>query len=347
MERFAVTTERPYDILIGKGILDQSGKYIKECVNPCRVCIITDSKVNKLYSKILSSSLEENGFKTHKIVFPEGEYSKSIATYANVLESLAEKAFSRSDIIIALGGGVVGDLSGFAAATYLRGIRYIQIPTTYLAAVDSSVGGKTAVNLLSGKNLAGAFWQPSMVICDYKTFDSMEEAFLLDGVAEAIKSGMIMESSLIDRVLAKDYGKVIERCVSIKKSVVEADERDIGMRQLLNFGHTIGHGIEKLSSYRISHGRAVAMGMVVESKAAFKMGLTGYDASEYLTEVLTKCGFDLNLPYSAEQLYKYAKNDKKISADSISMVIPESIGKCRLQKILLSDLERFIQLGIK
>ena len=121
MERFAVTTERPYDILIGKGILDQSGKYIKECVNPCRVCIITDSKVNKLYSKILSSSLEENGFKTHKIVFPEGEYSKSIATYANVLESLAEKAFSRSDIIIALGGGVVGDLSGFAAATYLRG----------------------------------------------------------------------------------------------------------------------------------------------------------------------------------------------------------------------------------
>ena len=175
----------------------------------------------------------------------------------------------------------------------------------------------------------------------------MEEAFLLDGVAEAIKSGMIMESSLIDRVLAKDYGKVIERCVSIKKSVVEADERDIGMRQLLNFGHTIGHGIEKLSSYRISHGRAVAMGMVVESKAAFKMGLTEYDASEYLTEVLTECGFDLNLPYSAEQLYKYAKNDKKISADSISMVIPESIGKCRLQKILLSDLERFIQLGIK
>lgn len=347
MERFAVTTERPYDILIGKGILEQAGTYIKECIKPCRVCIITDSKVNQLYSEPLSDSLEENGFETHKIIFPEGEYSKNITTYTNVLESLAEKAFSRSDIIVALGGGVVGDISGFVAATYLRGIRYIQIPTTYLAAVDSSVGGKTAVNLLSGKNLAGAFWQPSMVICDYGTFDSMEEAFLLDGVAEAIKSGMIMESSLIDWVLSKDYGKVIARCVSIKKSVVEADERDTGMRQLLNFGHTIGHGIEKLSSYRISHGRAVAIGMVVESKAAFKMGLTTYDASEYLAGVLTKCGFDLELPYSAQQLYKYAKNDKKISEDLISLVIPEAIGKCRLHKILLSDLEKFIQLGIE
>lgn len=312
MERFAVTTARPYDILIGKGILKDAGKYIGEDIKPCRVCIITDSKVNQLYAETLTDSLKENGFEPHKIVFPEGEYSKSMTTYANILESLAEKAFSRSDIIVALGGGVVGDLSGFAAATYLRGIKYIQIPTTYLAAVDSSVGGKTAVNLLSGKNLAGAFWQPSMVICDYSTFESMDEAFLLDGVAEAIKNGMIMESSLIDWVLAKDYGKVIERCVSIKKSVVEADERDTGMRQLLNFGHTIGHGIEKLSSYRISHGRAVAMGMAAESKAAFKMGLTSYDAGEYLTEILTKCGFDLDLPYSAEELYRYAKNDKKI-----------------------------------
>ena len=346
MGRFTVTTARPYDILIGNEILQTCGEFIRECIEPCKVCLVTDSRVNTLYADTVLKSLKSAGYAPIKVVFPEGEYSKSITTYANILESMAEEAFSRSDIIIALGGGVVGDISGFAAATYLRGINYVQIPTTYLAAVDSSVGGKTGVNLISGKNLAGAFWQPSMVICDYSTFNTLDENMLLDGASEAIKSGMIMEKPLIDKVLKKDYGKVIERCVSIKKSVVEADERDTGMRQLLNFGHTIGHGIEKLSSYRISHGHAVALGMVAESRSAFRTGLTEFDASEFLSEILAQCGFDLTLPYTASELYKYAKNDKKIRGDSISMVIPESVGKCRLQKISLSELEKFIEAGL-
>jgi 3-dehydroquinate synthase len=345
MNKFTVTTKRPYDILIGQDILKDAGTYIRERIEPCKVCVVTDSKVNGLYSQVLISSLIENGFQTCKVVFPEGEHSKTINTYSNILEALADEGISRSDLIVALGGGVVGDLSGFAASTYMRGIKYIQVPTTYLAAVDSSVGGKTGLNLLSGKNLAGAFWQPSLVVSDYKTFDTLEEEELLDGVAEAVKSGMVAEKGLIDHVVSKDYSYVIERCVSIKKSIVEADERDTGMRQLLNFGHTIGHCIEKISSFSISHGHAVAKGMVAESKSAYRLGLTDTDTSGYLKETLENCGFDLSIPYDIDEMYYYALNDKKISGDSITVVVPESIGKCRLQKISLSELRRYIELG--
>ena len=175
---------------------------------------------------------------------------------------MADEGLTRSDAVVALGGGVVGDLAGFAAATYMRGIPYIQIPTTYMAAIDASVGGKTGINLLCGKNLAGAFWQPSMVFCDYHTFDSLPPAKLMDGIAEAVKCAAVSEESLLPHIRKKDYEYVIERCVSIKKSIVEADERDTGLRQILNFGHTVGHGIEKLSSFSVSHGQAVAKGPV-------------------------------------------------------------------------------------
>jgi 3-dehydroquinate synthase len=332
---------------VGEGLLAQTGALMAEQLKPCKVCLITDSRVNGIYAQVVMTSLMEHGFQASKIVFPEGEHSKGITSFMNILEALSEENLSRSDMIVALGGGVVGDLSGFTAATYLRGIRYIQVPTTYLAAVDSSVGGKTGINLRTGKNLAGAFWQPSMVICDYKTFDTLENSELLNGAAEAIKSGMIMEAGLIDKVLARDYEHVIGRCISIKKSIVEADERDTGMRQLLNFGHTVGHSLEKLSAYKISHGHAVARGMVVESRAAFRMGLTEFDASPYLKETLERCGFDLSIPFPVEDILRYALNDKKISGDSIAMVIPEAVGKCRLQKIPLSELGQFLALGLE
>jgi 3-dehydroquinate synthase len=347
LKRFAVTTSRPYDILVGEDLLGQTGALLADQMEPCKVCLITDSRVNGIYAQVIMTSLMEHGFQASKIVFPEGEHSKNITTFKNILEALSEENLSRSDMIVALGGGVVGDLSGFAAASYLRGIRYVQVPTTYLAAVDSSVGGKTGINLSTGKNLAGAFWQPSMVICDYHTFNTLEPSELLNGAAEAIKSGMIMEANLIDRVLARDYEHVIVRCVSIKKSIVEADERDTGMRQLLNFGHTVGHGLEKLSAYKIPHGQAVARGMVVESQAAYRMGLTDFDAAPFLRETLEASGFDLSIHYSPDDILKYALNDKKISGDSIAMVIPEAIGKCRLQKIPLTDLGHFLELGLK
>ncbi|MFR7989040.1 MAG: 3-dehydroquinate synthase [Anaerovoracaceae bacterium] len=347
MKKFAVSTARPYDIIIGKNILEKAGAYINTCLPPCRLCIITDSTVNSIYAQVVMTSLMEHGYQTSKIVFPAGEHSKNLTTYSNILEAMADEGLTRSDAVVALGGGVVGDLAGFAAATYMRGIPYIQIPTTYMAAIDASVGGKTGINLLCGKNLAGAFWQPSMVFCDYHTFDSLPPAKLMDGIAEAVKCAAVSEESLLPHIRKKDYEYVIERCVSIKKSIVEADERDTGLRQILNFGHTVGHGIEKLSSFSVSHGQAVAKGLIVEARAAYRFGLAPVDIASPLQDILAEMGFDLSVDYSPEEIYQYALMDKKIMGDKITMVIPESLGKCRLHKISLSELQKFIRLGMK
>ncbi|MEY8368287.1 3-dehydroquinate synthase [Anaerovoracaceae bacterium 42-11] len=347
MKKFLISTENPYEVLIGEALLKDAGAYISTCIPPCHLCIITDSTVNSIYSQVIMTSLMEHGYRTSKVVFPAGEHSKNLNTYSNILEAMADESLNRSDGIIALGGGVVGDMAGFVAATYMRGIPYVQIPTTYMSAIDAAVGGKTGINLLSGKNLVGAIWQPSLVLCDYKTFDSLPPSKLLDGVAEAVKCAIVAESSLIEHIKTQDYEYVIERCVSIKKSVVEADERDMGLRQILNFGHTIGHGLEKLSAFSIPHGKAIAKGMIVEAKAAFRQGLTSVDISGELTEILTDLGFDLSIDYPLEDLYRFALMDKKISGDKITMIIPESIGKCRLQKISLSELRKFIELGLQ
>ena len=205
MKKFAVSTARPYDIIIGKNILEKAGAYINTCLPPCRLCIITDSTVNSIYAQVVMTSLMEHGYQTSKIVFPAGEHSKNLTTYSNILEAMADEGLTRSDAVVALGGGVVGDLAGFAAATYMRGIPYIQIPTTYMAAIDASVGGKTGINLLCGKNLAGAFWQPSMVFCDYHTFDSLPPAKLMDGIAEAVKCAAVSEASLLPHIRKKAH----------------------------------------------------------------------------------------------------------------------------------------------
>lgn len=347
MKKFVVSTAHPYEILIGEHIIEDAGLYIKEVIKPCRLCIITDSTVNPIYAQVLSDSLSQNGYHVSKVVFPSGEHSKNINTFSNILEALGDEGLTRSDAIVALGGGVVGDLSGFAAATYMRGIRYIQIPTTYLAAIDASVGGKTGINLLCGKNLAGAFWQPDLVLCDYRTFETLPPVRLLEGVAEAVKNAVVSDASLLKHIQQNNYEYVIERCISIKKSIVEADERDTGLRQLLNFGHTIGHGIEKLSAFSVSHGLAVAKGMVVESRAAYRTGLTKTDISTELETILSDLGFDLSVNYTAKDLYTCALTDKKIMGDKITMVIPETFGQCRLHKITLSELEKFIQQGLE
>lgn len=348
MKKFLLSTGSPYEVIIGKDFLANVGTYIKNRLPlPCKLCVITDSNVNTLYAQSVLQSLKEQGYTTSKIVFPAGEHSKNLTTYLNIMEALADEGFTRSDGLIALGGGVVGDLVGFAAATYLRGIAYVQIPTTYMAAVDSAVGGKTSINLQNGKNLAGAIWQPSLVLCDYNTFDTLPIEKRLDGLAEAVKSAVVSDERLLNHIKLRDFEYVIERCISIKKSFVEADERDYGLRQILGFGHTVGHGLEKLSSYTIPHGEAVAAGMVVEARAAYKMGLTQTDISKELTEILTSLGFHLDIKYSAAEIYHYALMDKKISGDHITMIIPDAIGKCRLQKISLSDLLRFLEEGLQ
>lgn len=347
MKKFVLSTSKRYEVLIGRDLLADVGEHIRKCLPPpCKICVITDSNVNTIYAQTVLQSLKAAGYTTSKIVFPAGEHSKNLSTYLNVMEALAAEGFTRSDGLIALGGGVVGDLAGFAAATYLRGIAYMQIPTTYMSAVDSSVGGKTSLNLQNGKNLAGAIWQPSLVVCDCSTFDTLPEAKRRDGLAEAVKSAVVSDASLLKYIQDGDAEYVVERCISIKKSVVEVDERDKGLRQILAFGHTIGHGLEKLSAFAIPHGQAVAMGMVIEARAAYKMGLTDTDISGELTEILEGLGFKLKVKYSADQIYHYALMDKKIHGNQITMVIPESIGKCRLQKISLNELKKFIEAGL-
>ena len=270
-----------------------------------------------------------------------------MTTYSNILEALADEGLTRSDLVLALGGGVVCDLAGFAAGTYMRGINYVVVPTTLQASIDTAIGGKTGINLLGGKNLAGVFWQPSLVVCDSKIYETLPNEILLEGIAEATKNAVIAEAGLLDQIRKHNYEYVIERCISIKKSLVEADERETSLRQLLNFGHTIGHGIEKLSSYTVTHGQAVAKGMIAEARGAYALGLTPNDISGELTEILKEFGFDTSLDYNAKDIYKLALKDKKIRDGQINIIVPDSIGKCTLRKLSLPELNELITLGLK
>jgi len=368
MKKVMVAASKTYDVLIGQDILKDTGSLVASVFDPCKLCIITDSTVDALYADIVEASLKSSGFTVCKFVFASGEQSKNIKTYNEILEYMAGQELTRSDAIIALGGGVAGDLAGFAAASYLRGIPFVQIPTTLLAAVDSSVGGKTGINLSHGKNLAGAFWQPSLVLCDCSTFATLPQSTILDGVAETIKYGMILDQELFEFLSDKTIDfftdlspeaatatgaaetlsleSVVERCVSLKRDVVMEDERDTGKRQLLNFGHTIGHAVEKCSNFQISHGHAVAIGMLIVSRAAFEMNLVPNDCSKSVKDMLIQFGFSLICPYSSKQLADAALMDKKRTNREITLVLPYAVGDCRLKKIEVTLLEPFIGKGL-
>ncbi|QIB68049.1 3-dehydroquinate synthase [Aminipila butyrica] len=361
MKTIAIHASKTYDIHIDRGLLGHTGQTVSAVLKPCKLCIITDSTVAKLYGSQVSKSLSEAGFDIHQFVFEPGEGSKTLATIEAILEYLAEKEFTRSDALAALGGGIPGDVAGFAAASFLRGIPFIQIPTTFLAAVDSSVGGKTGVNLKAGKNLAGAFWQPSLVLCDCQAFSTLSHDTFLDGVAEAIKYGVIFDRSLFDLLAANSsnlftaahtddphsiLADIVAQCVSSKRDIVMADERDTGVRQLLNFGHTIGHAIETCSSYKITHGHAVAIGMKIVSKASSVLGFCSSDCAQQLEKLLIAFGFSLDCPFSAEDLTHIALRDKKRTGDTITLVVPETIGHCNLMPLPVNQLVDFIQAGL-
>lgn len=349
MKKVHVMASTEYDVLIGKNLLSSCGQLIKEVMPISKVAIISDDKVYGLYGDTVKKSIENAGYMTEVYTFKNGEKSKNITTYTEILEFLAESGLTRSDFVVALGGGVTGDMAGFAAASYLRGIKFVQIPTTFLAAIDSSVGGKTGVNLNAGKNLVGAFHQPSLVICDTNTFETLSEENFADGVAEAIKYGMIEKPELLEK-LSGDYineiDDIVELCVSIKRDVVAEDEFEGGVRKLLNFGHTIGHGVEKCSNYAVTHGHGVAIGMSIITKAAESLGICEKGMSEKLDNLISKCGLPTKSPYSAQELYKVALSDKKRSGDSITVVLPESEGKCILKKITVDELLEYIKKGI-
>lgn len=469
MIKITVSASRNYDVIMKRGVLAQAGTYINEALHinkpsahseltalskpqkdfankistsGTKLCIVTDKTVDKLYGQehqALWDSLLAAGFHVHKYVFPGGEKHKNMATIESLLNYLADNKFTRSDLLLALGGGITGDITGFAAASFLRGIAFVQVPTSLLAIVDSSVGGKTGVNLNAGKNLAGAFWQPSLVLFDPDVLSTLSCDLKLDGVAEAVKAGCIADRRILDMVqhyenagsgFAKgaaasgktsgatahtatasgvatnkgdDIAANLANCspsttnaasfspapigatasdaanraaaaashnsgaaafpvmlddndfltnlaayaIEVKRQIVEADERENDLRQLLNFGHTIAHAIEKCSNYQISHGHAVATGMAMISAAAEKFGLTKEICHNTILNILRRFQFPLDCPYKAEALTEAALQDKKRRGETITLVIPESLGHCTLQSIPISDLRKFIACGLE
>ena len=315
MTTVSVKASRSYEVKIGRDLLKTVGGEAASLIKGRTAAIVSDSNVAPLYLEQTRASLESAGFRTYSFVFPAGEGSKNGQTYLDLLEFLAEHQITRSDTLVALGGGVVGDLTGFAAATFLRGVAFIQIPTTLLAAVDASVGGKTAIDLKNGKNLAGAFYQPRLVLCDLDTLSTLPSDVFADGCAEVIKYGMIGDPGLLELLETTDFRadpeEIVARCIAQKRDLVEEDEFDTGARQLLNLGHTIGHGIEACSSYELSHGKAVAIGMTLITRAAVAFGQCPPEALPRLQSLLKRYDLPDTTGYEAEELYEKTLSDKK------------------------------------
>jgi 3-dehydroquinate synthase len=340
---------KSYDVLFGRNLIDEAGIYAASVLPVNIAAVITDSVVDGLYSERLIASLKRAGFGTVKYVFPAGETSKNAYNYIQILEFMAEQGLTRTDAVFALGGGVAGDMAGFAAATYLRGIGFVQVPTTLLAMVDSSVGGKTGIDLRAGKNLAGAFYQPDRVLIDFSVLETLPDEKLSDGWAEIIKYGMICDRELLEKLIYKDGAgleDIIVRCVEIKRDIVGGDEKESGIRKLLNFGHTVGHAIEKCSDYTVSHGRAVAIGMAVITRAGVRAGLCGNDCLDVLTELLTKYRLPDKTDINEAELFEAMLSDKKRNAEGITLIVPETVGSCVLKNVSLDYARELLHSGM-
>ncbi|SHI75194.1 3-dehydroquinate synthase [Parasporobacterium paucivorans] len=339
------TKNHPYEILIQEGSFKDAGELISAKVSPCRVLIISDSNVAPLYAEDLKKSLKAFGFTPSIWHFDAGEQSKTINTLTRIYEACYESGLTRKDCIVALGGGVVGDVAGFAAATYQRGIPYIQIPTTLLAQVDSSVGGKTAIDLPFGKNMAGAFNQPAFVLIDPELLNTLNPKIISDGMAEVIKYGCIRDSALFE-ILETSAGiipsaQVIARCVQIKADIVSADEFDFGERMLLNFGHTFGHAIEKASGYSLyTHGEAVSIGMSAAVKVGMAFGVTSPEILPRLTYLLQAWKLPVLTSLSTEAVLTALKADKKQLGDHLNFILLKDLGAAHIHPVPISDLRR-------
>lgn len=337
-----VNASTKYDILIGSGIIPEAGRLISKVCRGNKAVIITDSNVDGLHSGTVAKSLAHQGYEVIKYVIPAGEESKNMQTLSEILSFMAANHMSRKDIAVALGGGVVGDITGFAAAVYMRGISFVQIPTTVLAAVDSSVGGKTAVDLPEGKNLAGAFHQPDLVICDTDTFSTLADRDYNNGFAEVIKYGMIADRNIFEMLGNAGIEEIIKRCVQIKAEIVEEDEFESGRRQILNFGHSIGHAYEKLSDFSLLHGEAVSCGMVKICSIAVNMGSCSRECLDTLKGALSKYSLPLYADYSSGQVADMIKMDKKAAGNYINLIMPVDTGQVAIVKTGLQKLESML-----
>ncbi|MCI8553728.1 MAG: 3-dehydroquinate synthase [Clostridiales bacterium] len=348
MKRMVVQTSRPYDILSERGLLSQAGDLCRRVNSGQKVLLVSDSQVDPLYGGRVARALEEAGYTVARFVFPAGEESKRLSTVSDLYAALAQARLTRPDLLVALGGGVTGDMTGFAAATWLRGIDFVQIPTSLLSMVDSSVGGKTGVDIPEGKNLIGAFWQPRLVLVDPDVLETLPPAFLTDGMGEVIKTACIRDEALFRRL---ETGRALEpdaleetvwRCIDIKRGVVERDERESGERKLLNFGHTLAHALERHYHYQgLTHGCAVALGMLRITQAAERHGLSAAGTAVRLETVLKQYGLPVDDPAATSLLLEGIAMDKKRTGSDIDLVLLHIIGDAYLHRLPLQELAPF------
>ncbi|MBR3704641.1 MAG: 3-dehydroquinate synthase [Oscillospiraceae bacterium] len=350
MNTVLIQTAQPYAVHIGAGLIAHSGELTAAVTSARRCALVTDSTVAPLYAQKVIRALESAGFTVHLYTLPAGEEHKTLTTLAQLLSFFAQSELTRTDLAVALGGGVVGDMTGFACAVYQRGIDFVQMPTTLLAACDASVGVKTAVDLPEGKNLAGAFHQPRLVICDTDTFATLPDPVLNEGMAEVIKHALIADKELFSALQTQDVRssivELVRRNIEIKASFVCGDEREHGQRKLLNFGHTLAHAVERCSNYTTAHGEAVAIGMTLICRASEKAGYSPAGTTDIVRSLLRRFSLPCDCPFTAGQLFNAATADKKRAGDSIDIVILEEIGRAKTLRLTLEQLREFTEAAL-
>ena len=340
--------DRSYDIHIAPGRLDDTGKLCQQVLpRATRLAVVTDDTVGGLYAHRLLQSLWARGYTASVISLPAGEQTKSLYNLGVLYDSFMEMGLTRTDAVVALGGGVVGDLAGFAAATILRGVDFVQVPTTLLAQVDSSVGGKVAIDLPAGKNLAGAFWQPRLVVMDPEVLDTLEDKTFSDGMAEVIKYGCIRDAAFFRalektpsrRAVMENIESVLYTCCDLKRAVVEKDERDTGERMVLNFGHTLGHAYEKAGHYETwTHGQAVAAGMCLDARLGAALGVTPAGVPERVEALVSAFGLPTRIPCTQADYAAAVGLDKKGTGEQITLVLLEDLGRAVLHRMSKREL---------
>ena len=348
MTNIRIDASTGYDVSVGAGASAGAADFICASLRRAKkVAVVTDSNVDALHSGPVVEQLAAAGLKVEKFAFPAGEGSKNLSTYAELIDFLAAKRFDRTDVALALGGGVAGDLAGFAAATYKRGIDFVQMPTSLLAMVDSSVGGKTGVDISAGKNLVGAFHQPRAVFCDLRFLETLPEEWRMDGMGEVLKYAILGDAGLFGLLERNPLSPIGEReiaaCIGMKRDIVEKDEKESGVRKLLNLGHTFAHAIELLSGYGISHGRAVATGIAMAARAATKCGVLHADGYGRIGALVSAMGYEAHAHFAAAEIAEAILGDKKVEGDSIDIVLPQSIGSCAIRRMPLSGIGKVVE----
>ena len=343
---------REYDIVMERGLLERAGQLCKAALPRAhKLAVVTDSKVGPLYAHKVKAALEQAGFAVQVTVLPAGEHTKCVDSLSTLWEGFMDFGLTRTDAVVALGGGVIGDLAGFAAATVLRGVDFVQIPTTLLAQVDSSVGGKVAIDLKAGKNLAGAFWQPKLVLMDPDVLNTLDDKTFADGMAEVIKYGCIRDSAFFAFLeqhpsragIMTEIESVLYTCCHLKREVVIADERDTGVRMLLNFGHTLGHAYELAGKYEVwTHGQAVAAGMVKAARLGTALGVTPDGTAQRIAALLERFGLPTAIDCTREQSADAVGLDKKGAGDSISLILLDSIGNAVTRKMPKAEVLKLV-----